>query len=61
MRISLKGHQPIAAAYKAMYDTLKALRDGVKPADLTGLPSAELTAQLTRAASYKSARDEFLN
>jgi len=61
VRISLQGHQPIAAAYKAMYDTLKALRDGVKPADLTGLPSAELTAQLTRAASYKAARDEFLN
>ena len=60
VRISLQGHQPIAAAYKAMYDTLKALRDGVLPKDLTGLPSKELTAQLTRAADYDAARDEFL-
>ena len=61
VRISLQGHQPIAAAYQAMYSTLKALRDGVKPADLTGLPSKELTAQLTRAEQYKAAQDDFLN
>ena len=35
-----------------MHATLKALRDGTQPADLTGLASKDLMAQVTRAADY---------
>ena len=31
VRICLQGHQPFQAAVRAVYDTLKALRDGVSP------------------------------
>ena len=34
VRVALQGHLPFQAAIKAVYDTLKALRDGVAPADL---------------------------
>ena len=53
VRIALQGHLPFAAAVKAAYDTLKALRDGVPPADLSGqIASPDLLAQLTRRANY---------
>ncbi|MCY3690437.1 MAG: isocitrate lyase/PEP mutase family protein, partial [Chloroflexi bacterium] len=34
VRVALQGHLPFQAAIKAVYDTLKALRDGVAPSDL---------------------------
>ena len=49
VRIALQGHTPFAAATRAVHDTLKALREGQPPKALTGLASAELTGQLTRA------------
>ena len=53
VRIALQGHLPFAAAVKAAYDTLKALRDGVPPADLSSqIASLDLLAQLTRRANY---------
>ena len=36
VKVALQGHLPFSAAVKAVYDTLKALRDGVPPADLRG-------------------------
>ena len=33
----LQGHQPFSAAVQAVYNTLKALREGTKPADLQGI------------------------
>ena len=57
VRIALQGHQPIMAAQQAIYDTLKALRDGVKPRDLTGLPSKDLMQVATRSDKY----DEWTN
>ena len=57
-----QGHLPFQAAVKAVYDTLKALRDGVAPADLKDtLASAELMGQLTRKADYDSWIKDFLN
>ena len=38
VRVALQGHLPFSAAVKAVYDTLKALRDGVPPADLHDTP-----------------------
>jgi len=61
VRISLQGHQPFMAAVQAMYDTLKALRDGVPPARLEGVASSGLMKQLTRDEQYQSWQDEFLN
>ena len=60
VRICIQGHQPIAAAIRAMHDTLKALRDGVAPKDITGIASAELMKQVTRGADYKRWVQEFL-
>jgi oxaloacetate decarboxylase len=60
VRVALQGHQPIMAAAQAVHDTLKALRDGVKPRDLKGVPSPEFMAKATRDADYKRWTKEFL-
>jgi len=60
VRIALQGHTPFAAATQAVYDTLKALRDGTSPKDLKGLPSSQLTSRVTRDADMKTRSAEFL-
>jgi oxaloacetate decarboxylase len=60
VRIVLQGHAPFAAATQAVYETLKALRDGASPKTLKGLPSAELTARAMRKAGTKARTTEFL-
>jgi carboxyvinyl-carboxyphosphonate phosphorylmutase len=52
VKICLRGHPTLPAAIQAMYVTLKALREGAEPADLPGLASKALMAQLTRRADY---------
>ncbi|MBI5130550.1 MAG: isocitrate lyase/PEP mutase family protein [Rhodopseudomonas palustris] len=49
VRIAVQGHAPIAAATEAVHKTLSAIRAGVAPKQLTGLASAELLDQVTRA------------
>ncbi len=61
VRVALQGHLPFYAAIKAVYDTLKSLRDGVAPADLApGQASADLVAQVTRKQDYDKWTKEFL-
>lgn len=60
VRLCLQGHQPFAAGVQAVYATLKALRDGTKPADLEGVASADLVAKVTRDADYKALIEETL-
>ena len=60
VRIALQGHQPFMAAVQAMHDTLKALRDGTPPAELSGVASSELMKQVTREQQYKSWQEDFL-
>jgi oxaloacetate decarboxylase len=60
VKIALQGHAPFAAATQAVYDTLKALREGTSPKQLKGLASAELTGRVTREAETKSRIAEFL-
>ena len=61
VRISLQGHLAFQAAVKAVYDTLKALREGVPPADLSPqLASAELLSQVTRRQDYSRWTADFL-
>lgn len=60
VRLCLQGHQPIAAGYQAVYQTMKSLREGAEPKDLKGLPTGELTAAVMRNADYERWIDEFL-
>ena len=60
VKIALQGHAPISAATKAVYETLKALREGLPPKALTGLASADLTAKVTREADVNARLAAFL-
>lgn len=60
VRITLQGHQPFAAAVKAVHDTLRALREGTPPGSLTGIADAELMKRVTRDADYGRWAKEFL-
>ena len=60
VRIALQGHAPFAAATQAVYETLKALREGTRPKDLQGLAPADLTNRLMRHAEVKQRLAEFL-
>jgi carboxyvinyl-carboxyphosphonate phosphorylmutase len=60
VRIALQGHAPFAAATQAVYETLKALRDGLPPKQLKGLASSELTGRVTRDAEVKARGADFL-
>ena len=60
VRIALQGHAPFAAATLAVYETLKALREGQAPKALKGLASADLTGRVTRDADVKARSGEFL-
>jgi carboxyvinyl-carboxyphosphonate phosphorylmutase len=60
VRIALQGHAPFAAATLAVYETLKALRDGLPAKSLKGLASSELTGRVTREADVKARGAAFL-
>jgi oxaloacetate decarboxylase len=60
VRVALQGHQPFAAAVKAVHDTLKALRDGTPPSKLAGVADAELMKRVTREGDYTRWTKEFL-
>ena len=60
VRIGLQGHHPIMAAIKATHDTLKALREGTPPSEITGTASPDLMKQVTRDADYTRWMKAFL-
>jgi carboxyvinyl-carboxyphosphonate phosphorylmutase len=60
VRIAIQGHAPIAAATQAVFDTLKAIREGAQPKDLKGLASSDLMDWITRAALVKQRGADFL-
>jgi len=60
VRIALQGHASFGAATEAVYQTLKALREGLPPKDLKGLASPLLVARLTREQEVRTRSDEFL-
>ena len=62
VRVAHQGYLPFAGAVKGIYDTLKALRDGVAPTELLeNVASAELISQLTRRADYNRWTGDYLN
>jgi carboxyvinyl-carboxyphosphonate phosphorylmutase len=60
VRIVVQGHAPIAAATQAIYETLKAIREGAAPKALRGLASSELMGRVTREAMVKQRAADFL-
>jgi carboxyvinyl-carboxyphosphonate phosphorylmutase len=60
VRIALQGHQPFAAAVKAVHDTLKALREGTAPGKLAGVADTELMKRVTREGEYTRWTKDFL-
>jgi carboxyvinyl-carboxyphosphonate phosphorylmutase len=60
VRICLQGHQPFQAAVRAVYDTLKALRDGVSPKEIENTAPPELMKQVARDKDYSRWLSEFL-
>jgi len=61
VRVALQGHQAIRAGVQAVHDTLKALRDGIDPSQLTGVAGADVMDIATRDAAYKAELKEFLD
>lgn len=61
VRVLLTGHQPIAVAMNAAYETLLALRNGVKASDLPGLPSKDRIAVALDEDRYSDHIRDFLN
>lgn len=60
VRISLQGHQPFMASVQAVHDTLKALRDGVRPAQITGTAPGGLMREVTLGEAYEDRTRRFL-
>ena len=60
VRICLQGHQPVMAAIMATYDTLKALREGVQPADVETILDKDLLNKLMRKDDYDHWIQDFL-
>ena len=61
VRVALQGHQPFAAAVNAVYETLKALREGAPPGELAGVAPPDLMRRVTRDADYRRWMEEFLS
>ena len=60
VRIAVQGHAPIAAATQAVFETLKAVREGAAPKLLQRLASSELMGRVTRDAIAKQRNADFL-
>ena len=52
VRVCLQGHQPFAAAVRAVHDTLRALREGTPPEKIETAASDEVMKRLTRHDDY---------
>ena len=60
VKTALQGHQGMRASVQAVYDTMKALRDGANPKTLKGLASAELMEKVTRRKDYQKWTKDYL-
>ena len=60
VRVCLQGHQSFWASVQGVYDTLKALREGTKPADLKNIASADLQKKVLRHDDYARMSRDFL-
>lgn len=60
VRFALQGHSPFMAGIEAVRRTMQALRDGIKPKDLTGMPQEAFMERITRGAAVKRDTDSFM-
>jgi carboxyvinyl-carboxyphosphonate phosphorylmutase len=60
VRIALQGHQPFAAAVRAVHDTMRALRDGMPPSALPGLADAAMLRRVLAEDEHAIWTKEFL-
>ena len=60
VRVALQTHAPFSAAVQAVYNTLKALREGVPPRELKNIAPPELMRRVTRAYDYQQWTKDFL-
>ena len=60
VKVCLQGHAPFSAAVYAVYETLKALRNGVPPSELKNIAPSELMRQVTRADNYQRWTKDYL-
>jgi carboxyvinyl-carboxyphosphonate phosphorylmutase len=60
VRIALQGHLPFSAGIGAVYEALKALREGTAPADIPHAGSRELLARVLRQGDYDRWTDDYL-
>lgn len=60
VRVCLQGHLPFMAGVRAVYETLKALRDGTPPKQITHVAATDLMRQVTRDADYTRWTKDFL-
>lgn len=61
VRISLQGHQPFMASVQAVYETLKALRDGIPPENLKNIASIDVVKTVTRHDEYQGMMKNYLS
>ncbi|MEZ5650111.1 MAG: isocitrate lyase/phosphoenolpyruvate mutase family protein [Burkholderiaceae bacterium] len=61
VRVALQGHQPFAAATRALYETMRFLREGGDPAQVPGLADKALTRASTHADDYDDWQSRFLD
>ena len=60
VKVCLQGHQSYWASVQGVYDTLKALRDGVRPKDLKNIAGSDTMKRVLREADYAKWSKEFL-
>lgn len=60
VRIALQGHQPFTAAAIAIYETMKALRAGASPEEVTHTDSAAIIRRISRQALFTDRAHRFL-
>ncbi|MEM7195222.1 MAG: isocitrate lyase/PEP mutase family protein [Pseudomonadota bacterium] len=58
--ICLQGHQPVMAAIQSAYETMKALKNGVSPAELPIKPDKEMISRLSREGEFAEWMNRFL-
>jgi carboxyvinyl-carboxyphosphonate phosphorylmutase len=60
VRFLLRGHQTFTASVQAIYQVMKALRDGTPPEEIAGEASKELMQAVTKGADYKRMGEDWL-
>ena len=60
VRFALQGHSPFMCAVEAVRKTMQALRDGVAPGKLEGLPPENFIRKISRDDDVKRAIDAFM-